>query len=305
MSAKVSNDFSPPIRKDSCRLSSCVIVCLHCVIANRRSVLSCRRLPTRLMIASHSCAWQRLSQHSLLACAARRKRLVSLNARKSCDSWLKTSWLARISSPFVTAFRSLQVCPKTEDPTAQTAKITFCVSGVISPVLSNLYLNEVDRMLERAQKVTRYKQYTAIQYARFADDLVILVESHKRHDWLIAAVTKRLREELGKLRVQVNEEKSRIVDLRKGESFSFLGFDYRLVRSLTGRWRPQYTPKVKKRTVLLEKLREIFRRKASQPVSEVIKLINPILRGGVNYFAVGHSSRCFAVIQDWVEKKIR
>src|SRR5215469_360619 len=133
MSAKVSNDFSPPIRKDSCRLSSCVIVCLHCVIANRRSVLSCRRLPTRLMIASHSCAWQRLSQHSLLACAARRKRLVSLNARKSCDSWLKTSWLARISSPFVTAFRSLQVCPKTEDPTAQTAKITFCVSGVITP----------------------------------------------------------------------------------------------------------------------------------------------------------------------------
>ena len=177
--------------------------------------------------------------------------------------------------------------------------------GVISPVLSNLYLNEVDRMLERAQKVTRYKQYTAIQYARFADDLVILVESHKRHDWLIAAVTKRLREELGKLRVQVNEEKSRIVDLRKGESFSFLGFDYRLVRSLTGRWRPQYTPKVKKRTVLLEKLREIFRRKASQPVSEVIKLINPILRGWVNYFAVGHSSRCFAFIQDWVAKKIR
>src|SRR5215469_9048908 len=124
-------------------------------------------------------------------------------------------------------------------------------------------------------------------------------------NWLIAAVIKRLREELGKLRVQVNEEKSRIVDLRKGESFSFLGFDFRLVRSLTGRWRPQYTPKVKKRTVLLEKLREIFRRKASQPVSEVIKLINPILRGWVNYFAVGHSSRCFAFIQDWVEKKIR
>jgi len=177
--------------------------------------------------------------------------------------------------------------------------------GVISPVLSNLYLNEVDRMLERAMKVARYKQYTAIQYARFADDLVILVDSHKRHDWLVAAVTKRLREELGTLRVEINEEKSRIVDLRKHESFSFLGFEFRLVRSLKGQWRPQYTPKVKKRTVLLEKLREIFRRKASQPVSEVIKLINPILRGWVNYFAVGHSSRCFAFIRDWVEKKIR
>src|SRR5215470_10395233 len=133
MLAKVSNGFSPLIRKDSCRLSSCVDVCLHCVIANRHSVLSCRRLPTRLMIAPHSCAWQRLSQHSLLACAARRKRLVSLNARKSCDSWLKTFWLARIASPFVTAFRSIQVRPKTEDPTTQAVRITFCVSGVTTP----------------------------------------------------------------------------------------------------------------------------------------------------------------------------
>lgn len=41
------------------------------------------------------------------------------------------------------------------------------------------------------------------------------------------------------------------------------------------------------------------------PVGRVIELINPILRGWVNYFAVGHSSRCFAFIQDWVEKKTR
>jgi RNA-directed DNA polymerase len=177
--------------------------------------------------------------------------------------------------------------------------------GVISPVLSNLYLNEVDRMLDRAIDVTRRKQYTNIQYARFADDLVILVDSHSRHGWLLKAVDKRLREELGKLRVEVNEEKSRIVDLRKGESFGFLGFEFRLVRSRKGRWRPRYTPKVKKRTALLAKLREIFQRNASQPVSKVIEQINPILRGWVTYFAVGHSSRCFAFIQNWVEKKIR
>ena len=53
-------------------------------------------------------------------------------------------------------------------------------------------------MLEKAKETTRYKQYTAVQYARFADDLVILVDSHPRHDWLEKAVTKRLREELGK-----------------------------------------------------------------------------------------------------------
>ena len=47
---------------------------------------------------------------------------------------------------------------------------------------------------------------------RFADDLVILIDAHKRHDWLIAAVEKRLREEFAKLQVEINDEKSRIVD---------------------------------------------------------------------------------------------
>ena len=42
-----------------------------------------------------------------------------------------------------------------------------------------------------------------------------------------------------------------------------------------------------------------------QPVKELIEQINPILRGWVNYFAVGHSSRCFSYIRNWVEKKIR
>ncbi len=97
--------------------------------------------------------------------------------------------------------------------------------GVISPLLSNLYLTEVDRMLEKAIATTRRGQYTNVQYARFADDLVILVDSHPRHDWLGKAVEKRLREELVKLRVEINEDKSRMVDLSKGEKFSFLGFE--------------------------------------------------------------------------------
>jgi RNA-directed DNA polymerase len=177
--------------------------------------------------------------------------------------------------------------------------------GVISPMLSNLYLTEVDRMLERAIATTRYGKYTAVQYARFADDAVILIDSHPRHDWLVKAVERRLREELAKLRVEINEEKSRIVDLRKGESFAFLGFEFRRLLSCQGRWRPQYTPRLKKRTALLEKLKEIFRRYGSQPMERVIELINPILRGWVNYFAVGHSSRCFTFVKDWVEKKIR
>jgi RNA-directed DNA polymerase len=149
--------------------------------------------------------------------------------------------------------------------------------GVVSPLLSNVYLTEVDRMLERAIATTRNGKYTYIQYARFADDL----------------------------RVEINEEKSRLADLAKGDSFGFLGFEFRRVLSRKGAWRPNYKPKLKKRTALLGKLRDVFRRYASQPVGRVIEVINPILRGWVNYFAVGHSSRCFSFIKDWVEKKIR
>jgi len=177
--------------------------------------------------------------------------------------------------------------------------------GVISPLLSNLYLNEVDKMLERAREVTRNGKYTYVEYARFADDLVILIDAYKRHDWLIGAVTKRLREEFAKLQVEINDEKSRTVNLERGESFGFLGFDFRYLRSLRGAMRPHYTPKLKKRTALLRGLKEVFRRYRSQPIDRVISLINPMLRGWVNYFAVGHSSECFSYIKDWVEKKVR
>ena len=177
--------------------------------------------------------------------------------------------------------------------------------GVVSPLLSNVYLTEVDRMLEKAITTTRRGKYTHVQYARFADDLVILIDSHPRQNWLVKAVEKRLREEVAKLGVEINEEKSRMVDLTKGESFCFLGFEYRRILSRNKVWRPQYVPRLKKRTALLAKLRETFRRYVSQPAERVIELINPILRGWVNYFAVGHSSRCFSFIQDWVDKKIR
>ena len=177
--------------------------------------------------------------------------------------------------------------------------------GVISPLLSNLYLTEVDKMLERAKEVTRRERWTAVEYARFADDLVILVDWQPRQQWLRQAVEKRLREELVKLQVEVNEEKSRKVDLQQGGSFGFLGFEFRRIRSRRGRWMPLLLPKGKKRKALLDKLKEIFGASQSQPVVGVIEKINPILRGWVKYFAIGHSSRCFSYIRYWVEKKVR
>ncbi|MCP4004667.1 MAG: group II intron reverse transcriptase/maturase [bacterium] len=177
--------------------------------------------------------------------------------------------------------------------------------GVISPLLSNIYLNEVDRVLERAKETTRTGQWTALEYIRFADDLVVLVDFHPRHLWLRKAVEQRLREEFAKLHVEVNEDKTARVDLRRGESFGFMGFRFSRIRSPRGRWMPLRIPLLKKRTALFRKLKDVFRRFESQATRGLIETVNPVLRGWVNYFRSGHSSRCFSYIRDWVEKKIR
>ncbi len=177
--------------------------------------------------------------------------------------------------------------------------------GVISPLLANIYLTEVDEMLEQLKETTRQGSYTYLEYARFADDLVVLVDGYRRHARLAQVAERRLREALAQLDLQVNEEKSRIVDLSQGGSFGFLGFDFRRVRSRRGVWRPQYIPKVKRRTALLRKLKEVFRRWQAQPVGRMIAVINPIVRGWVNYFRIGHASRCLTYVKDWVERKVR
>ena len=107
---------------------------------------------------------------------------------------------------------------------------------------------------------------------------MILVDSHRRQQNLRQAIERRVREELAKLEVEVNEEKSRSVDLAQGESFGFLGFEFRRILSRRGRWMPLLIPKMKKRTALLRQLKGIFRRSRSQPVNRLIEQINPILR---------------------------
>lgn len=179
----------------------------------------------------------------------------------------------------------------------------------LSPLLSNIYLNEVDKMLERAKQVSKqsngYQCYEHVEYVRWADDLVILVEGDKQWARLEQAIHIRLRQELEKIKVELNEEKTKTVDLRKGETFSFLGFDFRQVKTRKGKDGIHRIPKMKARTNLLRKLKEIFRSQQAQPVAKVISLINPVLRGWINYFRIGNSSRCFGYIKQWVEKKVR
>jgi RNA-directed DNA polymerase len=152
--------------------------------------------------------------------------------------------------------------------------------GSISPLFSNIYLNEVDKMLEKAKVVTMQKGYTYIEYARWADDLIVLVDGHAKQNWLLTAAHKRLMEEFGKLKLEVNEEKSRIVDISNtAESFTFLGFSLRRMKTKSGKWGVRKTPKIEARTALLRKLKEKFRHHRSQPIDTLIPEVNDIVRG--------------------------
>ena len=97
--------------------------------------------------------------------------------------------------------------------------------GSISPLLSNIYLNEVDKMLEKAKEVTRTGKYVHLEYARFADDLTVMVDGFKKWQWLVKAVMTRLRQEFHKLGVEFNMEKTKVVDL-SGWCFQFPWFSF-------------------------------------------------------------------------------
>ncbi|AGB41419.1 Retron-type reverse transcriptase [Halobacteroides halobius DSM 5150] len=179
--------------------------------------------------------------------------------------------------------------------------------GVISPLFANLYLNEVDKMLERATEVTKSKgRYTEVEYARFADDIVIAVSSHYSMNWLLPKVMKRLKEEFNKIQVKINKEKTKIVNLEEGDSINFLGFTIKRRKTFSGKWGVLTTPQIKKRTKLLQKIREVVKKHRTTGIFEsMIEELNSVLRGWINYFTIGDSRNCFSYIRDYVEKKVR
>src|SRR5205814_1178098 len=126
---------------------------------------------------------------------------------------------------------------------------------------------------------------------RFAGDLVVLCSSHPRAAHWAAIVQRRVREELGKLDLTVNEEKTRVVDFGAGESFDFLGYTFRWVdqRGKPGKKMVLSRPRKKKRTQLLQKVGETLRRALHLTVEKAVReLVNPIIRGWVNYFRWGN-----------------
>ena len=125
-------------------------------------------------------------------------------------------------------------------------------------------------------------------------------------DKIAQRALKRLREQLDPLGVSLNVEKTKQVDLLKGESFGFLGFDFRRVSKRNGQgYFILMTPKKKARKEVRAKIREIIRRGGATPAKEIVARINTTLAGWVNYFRVGNSSKAFSEVRDYVEMKVR
>ena len=153
--------------------------------------------------------------------------------------------------------------------------------GVISPLLANVVLNELDRDWNDAGGPRR--QYNA-RLVRYADDLVILAR------YIGQPVQDKLLECITRLNLKLNEEKTRIVDGRgRGEKFSFLGYGFSYNAGRV--WLRSSKKAVRK---LQEKIRQIItREKMKNGLEEVISELNVVLKGWKRYFSLSTRQKEF------------
>lgn len=155
--------------------------------------------------------------------------------------------------------------------------------GPLSPLLSNVLLDEWDRELEcRGHK-----------FARYADDCVIYVRSRRAGERVMASCARFLE---GRLRLKVNAEKSAVARPWKR---GFLGF------SVTNRRRPKLRldPKSVKR--MKDKVREITRRRRGVSLSQVVAELNRYLRGWLGYFRLTESPSVLDRLSSWIRRRLR
>ena len=84
-----------------------------------------------------------------------------------------------------------------------------------------------------------------------------------------------------------------------------MGFDFRLKVARTGKTYPLVIPQSTKRIALLRRVTWLLRHHRDRTVHEVVGLLNPLLRGWVNYFRIGNSGRTFNLVKEEVEKRVR
>jgi RNA-directed DNA polymerase len=187
-----------------------------------------------------------------------------------------------------------------------SGKIGVPQGGPFSPLAANIYLNEVDWYFDGIRRKTAEGGYEAVNYHRFADDIVITVSGHHtKRGWAERAL-QRLQEQIEPLGVKLNLEKTKMVDMYGGGTFGFLGFDFRrMLNREKSRHYILLTPEKKARLSIKAKIREIIKNGGATPVKELIDQINAAVAGWVGYFRVGNASRAFSEVRDYLEMKVR
>lgn len=156
--------------------------------------------------------------------------------------------------------------------------------GPLSPLLSNIFLDDLDKELERRGH----------KFCRYADDCNIYVGSKKSGDSVMASVTRFLER---RLKLKVNRKKSAVDRPWKRK---FLGY------SMTFHKQPRLKVAVETVRRLKAKLREIFRRGRGCNIGRLIREdLNPLLRGWINYFYLSEVKGIFEELDSWIRRKLR
>jgi len=172
--------------------------------------------------------------------------------------------------------------------------------GVISPLLSNLYLHWFDKVFSRSSEAAKAKA----KLVRYADDFVVLAPRYVGPE-LNRFIEDKLENWLG---LEINREKTRVVNLKEeGASLDFPGFTFRYHDDLKGRgW--QYlnvSPSAKALKKEREKLKEMTGpNQCFQPIPKLIESLNRQLDGWANYFRFGYPREAFREINRYVRDRL-